>query len=380
MRYLALFVFIFSSTIILAQDVTAFHDVKASEEANTYTIKTSISGLQGVDIARITYFIDDAHTYKASPNNSLFSDRNEKYVKFYVMAVPASGELNIELGVTLSGAGEFIFPVEFQYSKNEEKKSINFPRISISGGGAELAVVEETSIAEPVMEKVETPEPVTNETEENLDEKIKAEEAKRLAEEKALAEKTTKEEEANRVAEEQKVAAEKKALAEKVAKEEEAKRLAEEQKAAATKKAAEEKALAEKMDAEKAAKEEEAKLVAENAKVEEEPLETVIEETVIQPEAVAKSTPTPSPTPTTSTSSSTKYSIQILSLAEFSQTRLNTYIKQHNLDASKIKKSQVDSWTKISYGELSSKDEAREMIQKLRRNHNITDAFLVTLP
>lgn len=38
------------------------------------------------------------------------------------MAVPTSGEIIVDLGIEVANAGEFVFQVEFQYSKNEEKK------------------------------------------------------------------------------------------------------------------------------------------------------------------------------------------------------------------------------------------------------------------
>ncbi len=385
MRYVVFFGLIVTFNIVsFAQSVTAFHDVQSTGENNSYTIKTKVSGLQGVDIARITYFIDNKHTYKASPNNAFFSDRNEKYVKFYIMAVPASGEINVELGLTLSGAGEFAFPVEFQYSKDEEKKSVNLPQISIAGEA--IALVEETPAPEetPVEEEVPTAEEASAK---KAQEEAEAA-AKKEAEEKAMAEKVAAEakarEEAELKAEEERIAKEKadaeakaeeqrlaqesaKKAEEELKKEKEAsEKLAAEQKAQAeaeaAKKAEQERIAREKQEAEELAKAEEAKRMAEEEaakKLEEEKSKEEIASPV---------------------TSSSKYSIQILSLSKFSQTRLNNYIREHNLDANQIVKRQVGEWTKISYGKLSSKDEAREMILKLRRSHNITDAFLVTLP
>ena len=407
MRYLALFVI--SNVICVAtfaQSVTAFHDVQPSGENNSYTIKTKISGLTGVDIARITYFIDNSHTYNASPNNSLFSDRNEKYIKFYIMAVPASGELNVELGVTLSGSGDFAFPVEFQYSKNEEKKSINFPQISISGEPLavieEAPVIEESPVAEetPIVEETPTVEEVAEtETEEpeeeNLEEKIRAEEQEQLAQQKAEEERKQQEYDefiaiADAKFNDKDYDAAKSAYDSAID--------IKPNESYPKEKIAEINAIESEIIAAESAKEvvveEETEVIPEEEPVAEEPVvevvETTMEETTPEPEPVVEETTveieeeTPAETErvinTPAPSTSAKYSIQILSLAEFSQSRLNTYIRQHNLDASKIKKRQVGQWTKISYGELNSKDEAREMILKLRRSHNITDAFLVTLP
>jgi hypothetical protein len=133
-KYLGIFIIslLFCQTI-LSQEVNAAHDIQPGNGTNEYTIKTTIKGLEGVDIARIKYFINNDHTYKASPNNALFSDRNENYVKFYVMAVPTTGIINVEFGVVLGGGEEYAFPVEFQYSRNEEKQLVNFPEIVLSG-------------------------------------------------------------------------------------------------------------------------------------------------------------------------------------------------------------------------------------------------------
>ncbi|MFB0926326.1 MAG: hypothetical protein QMB65_13750, partial [Vicingaceae bacterium] len=87
---------------VSSQEVKGLHEVTPSNEPNGYNIKTTISGLQGVDIARIIYLIDETHTYKASPTNAFFSDRNEMFVKFYVMAVPTSGEIIVDLGIEVA--------------------------------------------------------------------------------------------------------------------------------------------------------------------------------------------------------------------------------------------------------------------------------------
>ncbi|MCB0402654.1 MAG: SPOR domain-containing protein [Flavobacteriales bacterium] len=438
MRYtLVLWLLLFMPLQAFLQNVTAFHDVQPAGAAGSYSVKTTVSGLEGVDIARITYYIDNSHTYNPSPNNGLFSDRNDKYIKFYVMAVPPSGTLTVELGVTLSGTGEFVFPVEFQYSKNEEKTSVNFPRISLTHEPSMLAAnepateevkTEASSNASPEVEPETPAEMETEEPADNLEQKIKDEEAKNLAAEQAAQEEAQRQKEAETAAQQ---AAAEKAKQEKLAAEQAAQEEAQRQKEAETaaQQAAAEKAKQEKLAAEQAAQEEaqrqkEAEEAAQQAAEEKAKQEQLAAEQAAaqrQKEAEeaaqqasttktegesnsspfgnnteltggngaasvneleeettntsAKSTETPAPSP-----SSAKYSIQILSLSKFSQSRLDQYIREHNLDPSKVHKKDTGEWMKISYGELSSKDEAREMIQKLRRSHNITDGFLVTLP
>jgi hypothetical protein len=76
---------------------------------------------------------------------------------------------------------------------------------------------------------------------------------------------------------------------------------------------------------------------------------------------------------------STKYTVQLLSLLEFSQAKLNTFCRQHNLQVSKVKKKQVGNWTKISYGEANSIGEANQIKERLMQNNSIDDAFIVPL-
>jgi hypothetical protein len=404
LRYFGVVVFsLLMLQLTIAQEVVATHEVLPGNLPNEYTIKTSVKGLEGVDIARIKYIIDNTHTYKPSPNNALFSDRNESYIKFYVMAIPASGELNVELGIVLAKEDEFKFPVEFQYSKNEEKKQINLPELIISG--ASELVAENTSNNESNEQTENESEVITEKTlAEKVAEEKAAEEAKmaeelatqKLAEETkakelAMAEAKVKEEAAKKAAEEkakqdeiaaktatEKVVEEKSAEETKIAEELAAQKLAEETarteeakaKAEATAKKQEEERLAKELAmAETKAKEEAAKKAAEEKAAKEAKIveEKVREEEVKQPV-------------TSSKESSQKYTVQILSLAKFSEERLASYCKLHNLKKDDLIKRKVGDLMKISYGNVDSKNEANQLRQTLQQQHNVNESFVITLP
>ena len=144
--------FLMSITLV-AQEATAVHEINKGAEPNEYIVKTSVSGLKGVDIARATYKIDDTHAYQKVLGNELFSSRNKDYIKFYVMGVPESGEIVIELGLTLANNVAHSFPVEFQYSRNDEKKIVQFPELVFEG--EELLASEETISKNEVLEAAE---------------------------------------------------------------------------------------------------------------------------------------------------------------------------------------------------------------------------------
>ncbi len=308
-----------------SQEVSGFHDIQPGSAPNEYNIKTTIKGLVGVDIARIKYIISNKHTYKASPNNALFSDRNESYIKFYIMAVPASGVLNVELGIVLADDAEHAFPVEFQYSKNEEKQTVNLPQVNFSGNGEIVAVleapepvapveeeipeviVEEVPAVEEIPEVVEVPEPVEPVVEET------PEPSEPVAEE--IPEPIETPEPVAPVVEE---------VPEPVA-----------------------------------------------PVIEEEPESAPVVEEVPEVEET--------PPPVEVSRVAVKYTVQILSLAEFSQIRLNTYCRQHNLSINDVKKKQVGEWMKITYGEANSIQEATQLKEKLMRENSINEAFVTPI-
>ena len=311
---------------IFSQEVVGVHDVKPSDKTGEYIIKTKISGLNGADIARVKYLIDNTHTYTASPNNSLFCDRNESCIKFYVMAIPSSGELNVEFGLRPNEEGEYAFQVEFQYSKNEEKKVVLLPRIYLKHKQsliAEETTVSDDKIEDVIAEVVEVPEPVV----ELPDSPVVDEE---------------------RVAE------------------------------VVVKKVPEIVKVPEVIEVPGSVAIEEVLEVIEK----EEEVVAEVSEVVASPEPDVEEAPKPVEVsaPIVKSSVSNKvYTVQLLSLSEFSQSRLNTYCKKHDLSINDINKNKVGEWMKITYGQVSSLQEANQIKESLSEKHGITESFITVL-
>lgn len=141
--------------LALSQEATAVHEIEKGAEPNEYIVKTTVTGLKGVDIARATYKIDDKHTYRKVLSNELFSSRNKESVKFYVMGVPETGEVIVELGVVLSSNHSYSFPVEFQYSRNDEKKVVKFPELVFEGEELLASEIVNKEVVNVVKDSVE---------------------------------------------------------------------------------------------------------------------------------------------------------------------------------------------------------------------------------
>lgn len=152
-----LVVVVITSTNIFAQTVNSSHVVEATEQPNEFLVKTTISGLENVDIARIEYDIDDVHTYKASPNNSFFTDRKNNQLKFYLMAVPASGSINVEFYLTVKSGVSLEIPGAIQYSRNEIKEKVSLAPLTLTITG-ETPVLADNPPAETKEEPIETVE------------------------------------------------------------------------------------------------------------------------------------------------------------------------------------------------------------------------------
>jgi len=116
-----------------------------------------------------------------------------------------------------------------------------------------------------------------------------------------------------------------------------------------------------------------------------EPLVEEVSEVVVSvietPEPVVEETPVVNeqPAPVETSRSTNKYTVQLLSLSKFSQSRLNTFLNQHGLSDKDVMKRQEGSWMKITYGDASSIQEANQIKDKLMRDHNITEAFITGL-
>lgn len=163
-----LVVVVITSTNIFAQTVNSSHVVEATGKPNEFLVKTAITGLENVDIARIEYDIDDVHTYTPSPNNSFFTDRKNNQLKFYLMAVPASGVINIEFILTISNGQTLNIPAAIQYSRNEVKDKVALAPLTINIDGSASTLASTTpEVEEEETEATEkTTTPVESEKEE----------------------------------------------------------------------------------------------------------------------------------------------------------------------------------------------------------------------
>lgn len=318
---LFLFVVVITSTNIFAQSVNSSHTVEATGQPNEFLVKTTISGLESVDIARIEYDIDDVHIYKASPNNSFFTDRKNNQLKFYLMAVPAAGTINVEFYLTVKSGSSLEIPAAIQYSRNETKEKVSLAPLTLTITG-ETPVLADNP---PVTTKDEEPEateettiPVESEKEE--EEEIIAETIEETEEE--VEEPTVPKEEPKEIIEETPTVIE----------------------------------------------EEPETIVEETPKEEEET--PVVETTYKKPEEK------PIPTPT---ASKKQYGVQILALSEYSETRVRNFCKQHGLDYNLITKENVGGLTKIRYGKSSSATEIQNLKEELI-NKGLRGIFMVTLP
>lgn len=321
---LFLFVVVITSTNIFAQTVNSSHIVEATGQPNEFLVKTTISGLESVDIARIEYDIADVHIYKASPNNSFFTDRKNNQLKFYLMAVPATGTINVEFYLTVKSGSSLEIPAAIQYSRNETKEKVSLAPLTIIGETPVLADNPPTTTKEEPETTEETTTPVESEKEE--EEEIVAEVMEETEEE--VEEPTVLQEEPKEIIEETPTVIE----------------------------------------------EEPETIVEETPVVEETPKEE--EETPVVETTYKK--PEEKPTPTTTTSKK-QYGIQILALSEYSETRVRNFCKQHGLDYNLITKENVGGLTKIRYGKSSSATEIQNLKEELI-NKGLRGVFMVTLP
>jgi hypothetical protein len=139
-KHFSLFVLALSCVYqLFSQELRGTHEVVPSGNLNGYAIQTTVSGLQGVGVARIVYLIDGVHTFVPSVANKFFVDRSENGVSFYLMEIPSSGELVLDFGVALANSGAVDFQVEFHYFENQKKKYKNFPSVYLPAG-PELAI------------------------------------------------------------------------------------------------------------------------------------------------------------------------------------------------------------------------------------------------
>lgn len=163
-----IFLLVSVSLSSFSQGVKSTQTVKRVGETNEYNITTTITGLQGVDIARINYMVSDKQTYKPSPKNTFFSDRNAEYIRFYIMGVPNDGKIVIYLGIVTQPLNTPLnIPIEFQYSKNEEKQTLALEPIVLEGNliaDNGVKSVDDNAKIDDVIKNNESPKDITEET------------------------------------------------------------------------------------------------------------------------------------------------------------------------------------------------------------------------
>jgi len=356
----------FLSTIcsVFAQDVSATHKIAKVDGTNEFNITTTIVGLQGVDIARLNYLIPDTYTFKKAPNNPFFSDRNTDYVKFYLMAIPTNGIVKIEFSVsTDQTSGKLDFPVEFQYSKNEQKQTVNFEHIQINLGADESLVVDNSSTSST--ESNATTNETTSTISEEVDNTSNEEINKISSEDTPISTTTTENNESKPI-----VSTANNTTA-----------------TTADTKTNPAVSNDSKMDTPKTTNEE--PLPTTETSTPQNTSDKIAENntTEVSPDSTASNKEKELPTNTEKTSNASTpkassnevYMIQLLALSDFSQSRLNTFCRQHHIAVKDITKVNENGLTKIRYGKAFSKPEALKLRVEVIEKTNIAGAFVVKI-
>lgn len=78
------------------------------------------------------------------------------------------------------------------------------------------------------------------------------------------------------------------------------------------------------------------------------------------------------------TASSKTYSVQILSLQYFNEQRFNEFLASYRLKPSDTYKKEINGMVKIYIGKFSSYDDAKREKEKLIKEHNLSDSFIVS--
>lgn len=77
-------------------------------------------------------------------------------------------------------------------------------------------------------------------------------------------------------------------------------------------------------------------------------------------------------------SSNKSYSVQILSLQFYNEKRLNEFLNVYKLKASETFKKEVNGMVKIYTGKFKTYEEAKALKEKLIKQNNLTDSFVVS--
>lgn len=77
-------------------------------------------------------------------------------------------------------------------------------------------------------------------------------------------------------------------------------------------------------------------------------------------------------------SSNKSYSVQILSLQFYNEKRLNEFLNMYKLKPSETFKKEINSVVKIYTGKFKTYEEAKALKEKLIKQNNLTDSFVVS--
>ena len=80
LKFLFLWILLFVQLNFFAQNVVGFHEVQKGIQEHEYFIKTTVTGLKNVDIAKLVVEIDSLCHFKKSVNNPYFFDRKGQEV------------------------------------------------------------------------------------------------------------------------------------------------------------------------------------------------------------------------------------------------------------------------------------------------------------
>ena len=301
-----------------AQNVSGNHIITRGNLSNEYNIKTTVLGLEGVDIARIKYFIPKKHTYKPVASNSYLSKVEDEYIKFYIMSVPVSGMIEVELSIVILEKDSLVFPVEFQYSKNDNKEIISLSALNINSivDAESIVLYDDANAVEEAAAIVLANEATVIMQKEQEIAKVEAE---RLADK----------EQADRLFEEEALAKEQLAL---------------------QKKEAETVALL------KAQKEEERLEIAKRVALAKEEQQQILAVKLAD-----------------------RYGVQLFALSKYTDQKVKDFCTKANLDYARISTLKVNGVTKVRYGSVSTKEAGSKLRKQLLSSSEIKGGFVVKL-
>jgi len=333
---------IFISFSLIANDINTIHEIDNSGENNLITVKTTITGLAGVGIARLTYKTGEGYTFNIINKGSAMYSESPKGAKFYFLSVDPSGAIVVEFTMqsTTPKTGKTVIPVNFNYSKNEDRFDLVLPNLTFSNTSSDNVLTEnnvkpeEPEITEEII--VTTTEPII----ENVEP-----ESESIVEENPVVEDIIKEESKPSEVTTPVASAEKPI------------------ETTTTETVTE---SVEQIDSP----------VVEVATAETKNTEEIVEE----PEPI-KETPIVETvsTPVSESNNSSKYSVQLFTLSNYQEDRLQYFCEQHQLSRKEMILKEVGSTIVVSYKKLNSKEEAINLRDKLRINTQTQDAFVVTI-